>query len=126
MMRRQSRLELDDRRDVERSHGGAVLSCLVNGERTSPNRHQGDRVHDPHTRSPSTADGSPPFACRGVTISTPTLVIHGTADPTFPLEHGHALAEEIPNAHLVAANGSCHGGLRRRVATQSTFGLCKT
>src|SRR5439155_755446 len=28
-------------------------------------------------------------------ISAPTLVIHGTADPMFPLEHGKALAEAI-------------------------------
>jgi pimeloyl-ACP methyl ester carboxylesterase len=42
-------------------------------------------------------------------IDAPTLVIHGTADPMFPLEHGQALAEEIPNAHLVAANGAGHG-----------------
>jgi pimeloyl-ACP methyl ester carboxylesterase len=31
-------------------------------------------------------------------ITVPTLVIHGTADPMFPLEHGKALAEEIPTA----------------------------
>jgi len=42
-------------------------------------------------------------------ISAPTLVIHGTADPMFPLEHGQALAEVIPNAHLVAADGAGHG-----------------
>jgi pimeloyl-ACP methyl ester carboxylesterase len=29
-------------------------------------------------------------------IAVPTLVIHGTADPMFPLAHGRALAEEIP------------------------------
>jgi pimeloyl-ACP methyl ester carboxylesterase len=29
-------------------------------------------------------------------ITVPTLVIHGTADPMFPLQHGKALAEEIP------------------------------
>ena len=31
-------------------------------------------------------------------ITVPTLVIHGTADPLFPLGHGQALAEEIPGA----------------------------
>ena len=30
------------------------------------------------------------------TIAVPTLVIHGTADPMFPLEHGEALARDIP------------------------------
>ena len=34
-------------------------------------------------------------------IAAPTLVIHGTADPMFPPEHGRALAEEIPGARLL-------------------------
>ena len=29
-------------------------------------------------------------------IAVPTLVIHGTADPMFPLEHGEALAGRSP------------------------------
>jgi pimeloyl-ACP methyl ester carboxylesterase len=42
-------------------------------------------------------------------IAVPTLVIHGTADPAFPLEHGKALAEEIPTATLLALEGAGHG-----------------
>ncbi|MGH2685276.1 MAG: alpha/beta fold hydrolase [Actinomycetota bacterium] len=42
-------------------------------------------------------------------ISAPTLVIHGTADPMFPLEHGEALAEEIPDARLLTIEGAGHG-----------------
>jgi pimeloyl-ACP methyl ester carboxylesterase len=42
-------------------------------------------------------------------IHVPTLVIHGTADPLFPLDHGVALAEEIPNASLVTLEGAGHG-----------------
>jgi pimeloyl-ACP methyl ester carboxylesterase len=42
-------------------------------------------------------------------ISVPTLVIHGTADPLFPPEHGEALAEEIPGARLVLLQGAGHG-----------------
>ena len=38
-------------------------------------------------------------------ISSPTLVIHGTADPMFPIGHGEALAEEIPDAAAAAARG---------------------
>jgi pimeloyl-ACP methyl ester carboxylesterase len=34
-------------------------------------------------------------------ITAPTLVIHGTEDPLFPLPHGEALAEEIPGARLL-------------------------
>jgi len=42
-------------------------------------------------------------------ISAPTLVIQGSADPMFPLEHGRALAEEIPGARLLALQGAGHG-----------------
>ena len=42
-------------------------------------------------------------------IAVPTLVIHGTADPLFPLEHGRALAEEIPGARLLTLEGAGHG-----------------
>ena len=42
-------------------------------------------------------------------IAVPTLVIHGTEDPMFPLEHGEALAREIPGARLLALEGAGHG-----------------
>jgi pimeloyl-ACP methyl ester carboxylesterase len=42
-------------------------------------------------------------------IAVPTLVIHGTTDPMFPLAHGRALAEEIPNARLLTLEGAGHG-----------------
>jgi pimeloyl-ACP methyl ester carboxylesterase len=42
-------------------------------------------------------------------ITAPSLVIHGTADPMFPIEHGEALAEEIPGARLLPLEGAGHG-----------------
>jgi pimeloyl-ACP methyl ester carboxylesterase len=45
-------------------------------------------------------------------IAAPTLVIHGSADPMFPLEHGEALADEIPDARLVQLDGAGHGVYR--------------
>jgi pimeloyl-ACP methyl ester carboxylesterase len=42
-------------------------------------------------------------------IGVPTLVIHGTADPIFPIEHGRALVEEIPGARLLPLPGAGHG-----------------
>jgi pimeloyl-ACP methyl ester carboxylesterase len=45
-------------------------------------------------------------------ISAPTLVIHGSADPMFPLEHGEALAYEIPGATLQRLEGAGHGVYR--------------
>jgi pimeloyl-ACP methyl ester carboxylesterase len=42
-------------------------------------------------------------------ITASTLVIHGTDDPMFPLEHGTALANEIPGAKLLPLKGAGHG-----------------
>lgn len=42
-------------------------------------------------------------------IQAPTLVIHGTADPMFPLRHGEVLASEIPSARLLRLEGAGHG-----------------
>jgi len=42
-------------------------------------------------------------------IAVPTLVIHGTEDPMFPLEHGETLAREIPAARLLTLEGAGHG-----------------
>jgi pimeloyl-ACP methyl ester carboxylesterase len=42
-------------------------------------------------------------------IAVATLVIHGTADPMFPVEHGEALAREIPDASLLRLDGADHG-----------------
>jgi pimeloyl-ACP methyl ester carboxylesterase len=57
----------------------------------------------------SPGEGSPrPLS----SITAPTLVIHGTADPLFPLEHGEALAAEIPGARLLTLPGAGHGVYR--------------
>jgi pimeloyl-ACP methyl ester carboxylesterase len=42
-------------------------------------------------------------------IAAATLVIHGTADPMFPIEHGEALAREIPGARLLRLGEAGHG-----------------
>jgi pimeloyl-ACP methyl ester carboxylesterase len=42
-------------------------------------------------------------------ITAPTLVIHGGADPLFPPAHGMALAEEIPGARFQQLDGAGHG-----------------
>jgi pimeloyl-ACP methyl ester carboxylesterase len=42
-------------------------------------------------------------------VRVPTLVIHGTADPMFPLEHGQTLTDEIPGAQLLTLAGAGHG-----------------
>ena len=73
------------RRDIERARDFAAL-----------------RNHD----LMSQGEGSPK---RLSSITAPTLVIHGTADPMFPLKHGEALAAEIPGARLLRLEGAGHG-----------------
>jgi pimeloyl-ACP methyl ester carboxylesterase len=41
-------------------------------------------------------------------IATPTLVVHGSDDPLFPLPHGEALAAAIPGATLLVLPGMGH------------------
>jgi pimeloyl-ACP methyl ester carboxylesterase len=41
-------------------------------------------------------------------IRVPTLVLHGTEDPLFPIGHGQALAAEIPGARLIALERTGH------------------
>ncbi|MGW7330321.1 alpha/beta fold hydrolase [Streptomyces sp. NPDC054840] len=73
------------RRDVERAHDVGAA-----------------RNHD------SLTDGKVPQAPLS-SIAVPTLVIHGTADPMFPLRHGEALVERIPGARLLALEDAGHG-----------------
>jgi pimeloyl-ACP methyl ester carboxylesterase len=42
-------------------------------------------------------------------IAVPTVVIHGTADPLFPVRHGEALAQEVPGARLLQLKDAGHG-----------------
>jgi pimeloyl-ACP methyl ester carboxylesterase len=49
-----------------------------------------------------------PAGARLDSIVVPTMVVHGTTDPMFPLEHGRALARLIPDAHLLELEGVGH------------------
>ena len=73
------------RRDVERARN---VAALQNHDAISDD----DRSREPLS-----------------SIKVPTLVIHGTADPMFPLRHGEVLAEEIPGATLLPLEGAGHG-----------------
>jgi len=53
-------------------------------------------------------DGGESESVRLADIAAPTLVIHGTADPLFPIAHGEALAEAIPGAQFLALPGVGH------------------
>ena len=41
-------------------------------------------------------------------MKAPLLVIHGTADPVYPIEHGVALADAVAGAKLVRLDGGGH------------------
>jgi pimeloyl-ACP methyl ester carboxylesterase len=41
-------------------------------------------------------------------ITAPTLVVHGTEDPVFPIAHGAALADAIPGARLLTLEQTGH------------------
>jgi pimeloyl-ACP methyl ester carboxylesterase len=71
------------------------------------------RVYDRSTSMPSAnnhfmLDGTDMPHARLGEIAVPTLVIHGTADPLFPLPHGEALATAIPGAELLVIDGLGH------------------
>jgi pimeloyl-ACP methyl ester carboxylesterase len=42
-------------------------------------------------------------------ITAPTLVVHGDRDPLFPLAHGEALRDAIPDAKLLVLEQAGHG-----------------
>jgi pimeloyl-ACP methyl ester carboxylesterase len=63
-------------------------------------------------------DDSEPLRTRLRTIEAPTLVLHGTEDPLFPLPHGEALAAEIPGARLVTLEDMGHEVPPRQVWDQ--------
>jgi pimeloyl-ACP methyl ester carboxylesterase len=52
-------------------------------------------------------DGTP-IRLRLGEVTVPTLVVHGTDDPLFPLGHGELLAKEIPGAELLVLDGVGH------------------
>src|SRR5689334_3181272 len=69
-----------------------------------------ERAHDfAATRNHDVLPEGEPVSASLSSISAPALIIHGTADPMFPIEHGAALAEEIPGARLLRLEGAGHG-----------------
>ena len=65
------------------------------------------------TKNAYAAEGSDRWRERLGGLDVPTLVVHGTEDPVFPLGHGEALAREIPGAELLTLEGGGHELARR-------------
>ena len=51
-------------------------------------------------------DDGPPLDVHDLRV--PTLVVHGSHDPMFPLAHGQALAAAVPGARLLVVEGMGH------------------
>jgi pimeloyl-ACP methyl ester carboxylesterase len=109
--------------DVDWSDGGALVEMFVReAEALSGSRYPFDeaatrafvRADLARTTNPAsllnhaiqTDDQGPERTVRD--IAAPLLVVHGSADPLFPLEHGIALAEAVPGATLVTVEGGGH------------------
>ena len=58
--------------------------------------------------NPFLIDAGTPWRDRLGTITAPTLVLHGTEDPMFPIGHGRALAAEIPDAQFIPLDQTGH------------------
>ncbi|WP_329280804.1 alpha/beta fold hydrolase [Streptomyces sp. NBC_00691] len=102
----------------------AVVEWLVEGERpfaapsrpfdTEAMRAWATRVVDhaddiaAQVTNPFLIDAGAPWRARLGTITAPTLVLHGAEDPLFPLEHGRALATEIPGARFLTMDRTGH------------------
>jgi pimeloyl-ACP methyl ester carboxylesterase len=106
------------------SHRDAVIEYVIEGERPyagslpfdeSGVRATAERVVDRTvdveaslTNHVLLKSGGEPTRPRLGEIRAPTLVIHGTEDPLFPIAHGEALAAEIPGSRLLALEGMGH------------------
>jgi pimeloyl-ACP methyl ester carboxylesterase len=72
-----------------------------------------DHAADIATQLTRSADFGPSVRERLPELRVPTVVVHGTEDPMFPLEHGRALAAAIPGARLLALEGVGHAQVPR-------------
>lgn len=84
-----------------RPFDGATVRALVERDAV-----RADRPESAHNHA--LVEGGEPWRHRLGEITAPTLVIHGTDDPLFPLDHGIALAGEIPGARLLRLDGAGH------------------
>ncbi|MDX8490587.1 alpha/beta hydrolase [Mesorhizobium sp. VK22B] len=108
--------------DVDWSDRGKVLDFMVKDARAiASTLHPFDSertravIEKDYDRSGGLASASNHFLLKGggperriKDLTVPLLVIHGTADPLFPIEHGEALAKAVPGARLVRIEGGGH------------------
>lgn len=108
--------------NVDWSNREQVLDFMVKDARAiASTRHPFDEkrtramIEEDYDRSGGLASATNHFLLKGGgpqrtvrDLAVPLLVIHGTADPLFPVEHGEALAKAVPAARLVKVEGGGH------------------
>ncbi len=87
---------------------------LVSTTSANPSLARGDAPVDEAGMTPGTARQAAAAAVAGDLrtrarrIAAPTIVVHGSDDPLFPLAHGRDLAATIPDAELRVVEGMGH------------------
>ncbi|RWB51290.1 alpha/beta hydrolase [Mesorhizobium sp.] len=107
--------------DVDWSDRDQVLRYMVKDARAlASSRHSFDKeraraaIEEDYDRSGGLASATNHFLLKGgperriKDLAVPLLVIHGVADPIFPIEHGEALADAVPGARLLRIEGGGH------------------
>ena len=84
--------------EFDEAHDRAIWTDTV---RRSPGMHRDEGGAD-------IFDDAPRWRERLGGLRVPTTVVHGTADPAFPIGNGEALARDIPGARFVAIPGGGH------------------
>jgi pimeloyl-ACP methyl ester carboxylesterase len=84
--------------EFDEAHDRAIWTDTV---RRSPGMHRDEGGAD-------VIDHAPRWRERLGEIRVPTTVLHGTADPVFPMGNAEALVRDIPGARLVTIPGGGH------------------
>lgn len=93
--------------EVDRDYAGDVFdeahdrAIWADTVRRSPGMHRDEGGAD-------VIEPAPRWRERLGEIRVPTTVVHGTADPVFPIENGEALARDIPGARFATIPGGGH------------------
>ncbi|MFF2371292.1 alpha/beta fold hydrolase [Agromyces sp. NPDC058110] len=84
--------------EFDEEHDRAIWTDTV---RRSPDMHRDEGGAD-------VVDEAPRWRERLGRLDVPTEIVHGTADPVFPIGNGEALARDIPGARLTRVPGGGH------------------
>lgn len=102
--------------EAERPYAAQSRQFDVDGMRAAAGRIV-DRTTDiaAQLTNPFLISAGDPWRARLADLRVPTLVLHGTEDPLFPLGHGQALAAEIPGAAFLPLERTGHEVFPRHV-----------